>query len=593
MIRLVAASPVDVLTYHYDLARTGLNPNETALRPDNVNSNDFGLLFVQPVDGFLYAQPLYMTNLVIPGKGTHNVVFAATEHNSVYAFDADTDVGENAAPLWQMSFSDPASALTAVPISDWGLSDRPATELGITGTPVIDRSSQTLYVVAWFKDGSGVRNRYYHQLYALDAATGTNKPGSPVVISATVPGTGAGTDGNGNVTFQSFYQLQRTGLLLLNGVVHITFASVGDIGPYHGWVLGYDAKTLNQVYAYNDTPNANQGGIWMSGCAPAADSNGNIFLATGNGTFDAVFGGQDYGDSVVKFSFNGSALVPTDYFTPFDQAVLNGDDGDLGSGGVMLLPDEVGRKDHPHLMVAGGKGSALYLVDRDNLGQYNSFNNSQIVQFIQPADPILGSPAYFNHTIYFGGQSGFLRAYSINNAAMQQTSQSSRNFGVPGPTPTVSANGNTNGIVWIIQADHFNASFPAILRAYDATDLSRELYSSDTDPNAGEMGYSMKFSTPIVSNGRVYVGTGNGIAVFGLLHNKTTVPPQLTINPDRTITVSGEAGQTYIVEVTTELGAAPAWQTLGTITLTGASVLVEDPYSTRLDTRYYRGIPAP
>ncbi|MBU6400817.1 MAG: hypothetical protein KGS61_10895, partial [Verrucomicrobia bacterium] len=371
-----AQTGVNVLTYHNDNARTGQNQDETVLSPANVAPNTFGKLFDCPVDGYVYAQPLYMSGVQIPGQGTHNVVFVATEHDSVYAFDADTSQGSTVAPLWQTRLLDPNAGESPVPITDYGLSDPP--EEGVTGTPVIDPVSGTLYVVAKIKNYQTVT--YVQRLFALDVATGTNKFGGPVDIAASVAGSGDGSEGSGDVSFEPFYEFQRPGLLLLNGVVYVTFASQGDITPYHGWVLGYAAQSLQLVSAFNDTPNGSDGGIWMSGAGPASDSSGSLYLLTGNGTFDANSGGADYGDSFVKLVSSGSSLRPVDYFTPYNQTWMEANDADLGSGGALVLPDAVGSPAHPHLVVGAGKNGTIYLLDRDNLGQYHPQGDTQIVQ---------------------------------------------------------------------------------------------------------------------------------------------------------------------------------------------------------------------
>ena len=404
----------DVLTYRYNLSRDGANTNETILSPENVRPATFGKLFECPVDGFLYAQPLYMSNVPIPGKGIHNVVFAATEHNTVYAYDADS---ASTAPLWVTTFNIPG--VTSVPISDYGLSDRPATELGITGTPVIDPDSGTLYVVAKIKDVRTGAKSYSNQLYALDVSTGALKFGSPVLITGTYPGIGGGANGTGRVPFDQFYDFQRPALLLLDGVIYIGFASVGDQGPYHGWLFGYDAKTLNQVRVFNATPNGYNGGIWMAGNGPAVDSQGYIYLATGNGTFDASNG--NYGDSIVKLWPSGSGFAVTDYFTPSDQGILVGVDGDLGSGGVVLLPDWAGSTAHPHLAVLVGKDATFYMVDRDNMGRYNAYNDTQIVQTVPNVGPAVSTPAAFNGRIYHSGLNVPPAAYTLGAAHITPT----------------------------------------------------------------------------------------------------------------------------------------------------------------------------
>jgi hypothetical protein len=319
------------------------------------------------------ASPLYVANVNIPGKGLRNVVYVATEHDSVYAFDAD---GSQSAPLWQVSFIDPAHGITTVPPADTGETGDITPEIGITGSPVIDPSTNTLYVVAKTKEGSGGNTTYVHRLHALDIATGSEKLGGPVVIQGSVQGTGDGTSG-GQVPFLSLRENQRAALLLNNGVVYVAFASHGDNPPYHGWVFGYSASTLQRTMVYNVTPNGEGGGIWQSGDGLAADSSGNVFFVTGDGTFDANSGGRDYGDSIIKISSAGAVL---DYFTPHDHATMNAGDLDLGSGGTILLPDQPGA--HTHLALSAGKNGTIYVVDRDNMGHYQTGNDNQIVQAI-------------------------------------------------------------------------------------------------------------------------------------------------------------------------------------------------------------------
>src|SRR2546426_5535919 len=366
---LAAQGNVNVLTYHNDNARAGQNTNETILTLANVNVTSFGKLFSQVVDGYVYAQPLYVANLAIPGKGTHNVLFIATEHDSVYAFDADDNLGANAAPLWQVSFIDPAAGVTTVPTEDTGEGGDLIPEIGITSTPVIALTTGTIYVEAKTKETAGT-TRYVHRLHALEITTGAEKLGGPVVIQAVIPGNGDGDDGLGHVPFNPLRQLNRPGLLLLNGVIYLAFASHGDQSPYHGWVLAYAAPTLQQVGAYNTTPNGGLGGIWQAGGGLAADAGGNIYFETGNGTFSTNNldnAANNFGDSFIKLSTT-NGLAVADYFTPFDQDVLEAFDLDLGSGGAVVLPEGVGSATHPRLFGGSGKGGAVYPLDRGDLG---------------------------------------------------------------------------------------------------------------------------------------------------------------------------------------------------------------------------------
>lgn len=494
LARIVVAQ-VSVLTYHNDAARTGQNLNEPLLTQAAVSSR-LTRLFSQPVDGYVYAQPLYLPGLNIPGKGTHNVLFVATEHDSVYAFDADDNSGSNAAPLWHVSFLAPG--VTTVPYGNVGCSQI-VPEIGITGTPVIDPATSTIYLVAMTLEGS----TYVHRLHALDIATGAERPGSPVAIQASVPGTG---EGGTTLVFEPRNYKQRPGLVLLNGIVYTSWSSHCDIGRYHGWLIGYDDRTLAQVAVYNNTPNGNEGSFWAGGAAPAVDDSGNIYLVAGNGSFDADRGGPDLGESFIKLSTQGGLKV-ADWFTPFNYASLNSRDLDVGSSGVVLLPDSAGSSAHPHLMVGAGKEGRLYVLDRDNLGRLQSGADSQIPQSLTGViGGVFGIAAYFNNTVYFSGSGDNLKAFPIRNGqlASQPSSRSADQFGFPGSVPAISANGSQDGIVWVSEPNGGGR-----LHAYDAGDLSRELFSA-------ALGSYVKFSVPTIANGKVYTGTQTAVAVFGL-----------------------------------------------------------------------------
>ncbi|HEV8037728.1 MAG TPA: hypothetical protein VGP62_02620 [Bryobacteraceae bacterium] len=497
---LALDAQVNVLTYHNDLSRTGQNLNETILTPSSLAEEEFGQLFTLPVDGQVYAQPLYMSGLNIPGKGIHNVVFIATEHDSVYAFDADSNAAPNTAPLWQASFINPAAGVTPVPAGNLGCIAI-APELGITSTPVIDSNTGALYVVSMTLEDFG--RTYVHRLHALDVATGAERLGSPVEIAASAPGTG---DGNTLVTFQHCSYKERAGLLLLNGVVYTTWGSNCDSGGYHGWVIGYDAKTLARAAVYLTTPNWEAGAIWQSGAAPAADASGNIYIVTGNGTFDAERSGPDLGDSVIKLS-TANGLSVTDYFTPFNTDLLAVNDIDLGSSGALLLPDSAGTPQHPHLLVTGGKEGRVYLLDRDRMGHSSSQDDSQIVQSLPAAvGPLYGVPVYFNNTIFFSAQGDRIKAFPLSNGLLSENPSSATTASIPGlgSVPSISANGSKDGIVWTIQPD--------AVHAYAASNLASELYTAS-------FGSYIKFSTPTIANGKVYVGTANSVVVFGLLNS--------------------------------------------------------------------------
>jgi hypothetical protein len=508
-----AAANVNVLTGHNDNARTGQNTNETVLTPANVNATGFGKIFNYAVDGYVYAQPLVVTNVTIPGQGVHNVLYVATEHDSVYAFDADT----NTAPLWQVSFINPAAGVTTVASGDVSCGDL-VPEIGVTSTPVIDAADGTIYVEAKTKEVTNSVTVYVHRLHALDLTSGAEKFGGPAVIQASVPGTGDGNDGLGHVPFDALRHMNRAALLLNNGVVYLGSASHCDNGPYHGWLLGYGAQTLTRSNVFNTTPNGGLGGIWQAGGGPAADPAGNIYFITGNGTFDGATN-QDYGDTFLKLSTTNGLNV-ADFFTPYNQAALSAADLDLGSGGAVLLPDEAGgTTTNLHLLVGAGKEGTIYLVRRDNLGHFQSGSDSQIKQSVISA--IGGSfdtPAYFNKTLYYLGSGDVLKAFRISGGTITTTpiSQSSTSYGFPGATPSISANGTNNAIVWAIQSDAYASSGPAVLHAYNATNVALELYTSSSSGTRDVPGGAVKFAVPTVANGKVYVGAQYVLAVYGL-----------------------------------------------------------------------------
>jgi fibronectin type 3 domain-containing protein len=546
---------VNVLTYHNDAASTGQNLNEVMLTPLNVNQASFGEKFSVPVDGQVYAQPLIMTGVNIttgPYAGVHDVAFVATQHDSVYAIDANS--GQI---LWQTSFINPAAGITTIPAADTGDTNDIYPEIGITSTPVIDSSTGTLYVEAATKEVRSDGAHYVQRLHALSIADGSEKFGGPVVIAdslgatyvsgPTVNGTGDASDAQGQVQFISLKQMNRPGLTLLNGNIYIAFASHGDLGPYHGWILGYSAATLQPTAVFNTTPNGSDGGIWQGGGSLTVDAQGNIYFETGNGSFNqsaSNFSANgfpidgDYGDSFVKVAvdtvhnspanqnINGWGLMVVDYFTPFNQSGLNSGDVDLGSGGPMLLPDSAGSAAHPHLLVGAGKEGRIYLIDRDNMGKFNA-NTDNVVQ--EQANALTGSldtAAYFNGSFYYvNGYGGYASAFSISNGAFSpaSTSQSPDTYAFPGDTLSVSANGATNGIVWGVNR---NAND---LVAYDASNLANELYTSNQDSSRDALGAATKFNPPTVANGQVYVGTMQALVMYGLLA-PTTTPPAAPLN---------------------------------------------------------------
>jgi hypothetical protein len=516
------AADNSVTTYHYDASRTGQNTHETILTPANVGSPQFGRLFSQGVDGFIYAQPLYVPRVVIPGKGTHNVVFVATENDSVYAFDADSNTGANAAPLWHANLIAPSHgvAVGATPVNMLAelRCDAIIPVVGTTSTPAIDPVTGTMYVETFSKE----RGRFVHRLHALDITRGTEKAPGPVVITASVPGRGVGSV-NGKLAFDAFHQLNRPGLLLLNGMVYVAYSSHCDRPPAHGWLFAYDAATLAQKNAFVTTPNGFHGGIWMSGAAPAADRSGNIFLTTGNGSFDpAQTPATEWSNALLKLTFQRGKIDVLDYFVPFNYVRLNRHDQDMSSGGALLLPDQPGR--HPHLLVVTGKEGTMYLIDRDQLTGRDQHlckdctSDSQIVQELPNVlESVFGTPAYWNNNVYICGGNDRLKAFTLHDGMLSSkpTSVSQETYGYPGANLSISANGNANGILWVIETGAYESNGPGVLRAYAATDLSRILYASD-QKHGDEPGGAVKFSVPVVVNGKVYVGAAGQLSVYGL-----------------------------------------------------------------------------
>ena len=522
-----------VFTYHNNLSRDGSNPREYALTPSNVSSATFGKLFSCTVDGAIYAQPLWVANLTI-NSVKRNVVIVATQHESLYAFDGDVNTSP-CTPLWQVSLTDTAhggnSSETSVPsgpighLVGSGYGDI-TPEVGVTGTPVIDPSSTTLYVVSKSVIPSGPT--FYQRLHAIDLATGNEKSGSPVTIAGTYPGTG---DGGTTVTFNPRQQNQRPGLVLVNGIVYIAWASHEDAPPYYGWVMGYNASTLTQASVLNVTPNVHYGGIWMGGGAPAADSSNNLYLITANGIFDltnTLGPTNDYGDSFLKLT---SSLSVSQYFTPSDQANDNANDADFGSGGAAILVDQPSGPVQ-HLVIGGGKDGYLYLLNRDAMGGLGDSNAWQRFNF---GSEIFSTGAFWNNTFYMAGVGGHLQAFSFNTSTGKinalNVSQSSASFGFPGSTPSVSAPGTTNGVVWALDngnycTDQSGGCGPAVLHAYDGANVHTELWNS-TLGTGNAAGNAIKFTVPTVANGKVYVGTrGNN---SGGTTSSTTIPGELDV----------------------------------------------------------------
>ncbi len=502
--RLLSA---DVLTFHTNGMRTGLDAQETILTPANVASGQFGKLSSVTLDGNTYAQPLYVSGLTIGGR-TRNVVFVATEHDSVYAFDADAP----GAPLWHVSFINPAAGVTTFPNIDT------FPETGITGTPVIDAATGTLYVVAATREASNGAVNYVQRLHALDIRTGQEKFGGPTLIRASVAGNGIGNV-KGVISFDARNENQRSALALANGRVYVAWASHDDTEPSHGWLIGFDAATLEEVQVFNFSPRGHLASVWQSGGGPAVDASGNLFLVTGNGTYDANVGGPDWGETVMRFDTSGSNLVVRDWFTPSDYQFLNGIDRDFGSGGVMLLPDLPGVQRHEALVC--GKQGILYLLDRDNLGHFNPLSD-HVLQTIQLPTGVYSTPAYFDGAIYTGPINGHILRYALLPNGMLATtpsSMSTEKYGFPGVSPVISADGTSNGIVWSLAT-----GAPGALCAYDAADLSRTLYSSATLAQRDGTGVTNKFTVPIVADGHVYVAGGGALSVYGLIGDVGSPP---------------------------------------------------------------------
>jgi chitodextrinase len=523
-----------VTTYHNNLSRDGTNQQEYALTTANVSTSTFGKLFSCAVDGAVYAQPLWVANQTIGGT-KHNVLIVATMHNSIYAFDADSSP---CVILWHANLLDsahggtagevPAPSFVAGSLLGAGSGDI-SPEVGILGTPVIDGSTKTIYAVT--KSENTTTLVFFQRLHAIDLTTGAEKFSGPAQISSsiTVAGTGDGSSG-GAVPFDTQRENQRPGLALVNGVVYASWASHEDVDPYHGWVLGFDASNLALAKQFNSSPNGGRSGIWMSGGAPAADSSNNLYVMTGNGSFDADTGGSDYGSSYLKLSTAG-ALTVSDYFTPHDQDALSSSDQDVGAGGTALLFGQ-------NLMVGAGKSGVFFVLNRSNMGQFNSSSDAAAVQ-TWTAGRAFSTPAFWNNRMYyFGVNFGSTRtgvAYDFNTSTglfnTAPSSQTASGLRFPGATPSVSSSGSTNGIVWALDTNPYctpqsSACGPAVLHAYDANNLGTELWNS-TQGSGNAAGFAVKFTVPTVANGKVYVGSrGNNT---GDVDGSTSTPGQIDV----------------------------------------------------------------
>jgi hypothetical protein len=590
--RDAAAAGGNVLTYHDDCANTGQYLTEPLLSATNVNVNNFGKLFTYNVDGQVYAQPLYKSGVTVTTgsyQGTRNLVFVATEHDSLYAFDADISAGSG--PVWQDSFLNPAVSGTTLSTLDVSSQDI-SPEIGITGTPVIDPSTSTIFVCAKSKEYVSGSTHFVCRLHAIDLGSGAEKAGSPVVIgdvigigtnpasastfvtAPSVPGNG---DGNvsGQVLFNPIRENQRPALSLVNGVVYVGFAAHGDYAPFHGWVIGYSSTNYQLVAVWNADPNGSDSGIWQAGARLSSDSAGNLYFMTGNGTFTqptynaasgAYVNGQ-YGDSFVKLAVdtvytsstnqntNGWGLYVRDYFTAFNQATLSGQDKDVGSGGCTLLPDGVGSVSHPHLLVGASKEGRIYLVDRDNLGGYNATADPVVQENLGTITSCYSSPAYFNGVFYYAAAHDYGRSFAIVSGSFTNTGITTPDkYGFPGATPCISGSGATdpNAILWCLDGGGGSQE----LRAYLASNPGVEIYDSSWASNDRDLTWGCcKFALPTIANTRVYVPTTYGLLVYGLFNAPPTIPPAAPSNLAAVASGTGSISLSWTNNSTTQSGS--------------------------------------
>ncbi len=583
--RILAQTPVTVPTWRYDLMHTGQNTSETALTPSNVNVSSFGKLFSHTVDGNLYPQPLYVPGLTMNDQLVHNVLFIATSHDSIYAFDADSNGGANANPLWHITLLDAAhgagASATPIPYLDEGSQDMEP-EVGITGTPAIDPATNTMYVVAATKE-NGV---YFRRLHAINIITGAEQPNSPTAIQATVSGTGTGSSA-GKLSFSPLWANQRGALDFYNGHVYFAFAAHGDNGPWHGWVFAYDATTLKQTAAICLSPNGFGAGVWSAGAGLPIDSGGTagrLFLVTGNGTFASYppfNASSELGDSIVSFDLANGGLTPTDAFTPYNQATLSRSDVDQGSGGILMVPDQQGST--PHVLVQVGKDGGILVLNRDNLGGYASgaSSNTNALQNIRNAIKGLWStPAYWNGNVYIWASADVPKMFDLNSGVMNSSpsSASTVSSAFPGASFSISANGAQDGIAWAVRTDQYTTHGPGVLYAWDATDLTNLLYESDTNTARDGVGRANKFSIPVVTNGKVYVAGVSVVDVYGLF-NEQPIAAAPVINPN-----GGTFNTTQSVQLSSSTASANIYYTLDGSPPTSASTLYTEPITLSTDT---------
>ena len=569
-----ARAQVSIVTERYDNSRTGANLNETVLNTSNVNTSQFGLLYRYTVDGSIQAQPLYVPNVTIAGQGTHNVLYVVTMNDVIYAFDADSN-SVNGGVLWSLDFRNPTAGIIPIPITDIVGNNNLniVGNVGIESTPDIDLSSQTLYLVARTKEVSGSTTNYVARLHALDITKGSEKFGGPVVIQASVPGSGQGSSG-GTLVFDSLHQNQRSSLALANGLVLFSWASHEDLSAWHGWVMAYNAQTLAQSSVFCSTPNGMNGGMWMAGRAPVVDASGNVYYATGNGDWDGI---SSFGDSVLKLSTTGGILSRTDYFTPDDYAILQSSDLDLGSSGPLLIPGT-------SLLLQGGKESVLYLMSLSNLGHEQSGNNQIVQHFTTTGSEIKGGPVFWNRitgagpTMYVWPENISLQAYQFSGSTFNVNPISQSGIVAPtggsGGVLTLSANGSAagTGIVWSsmpLNQDGDHGTVTGVLRAFDANSLTNELWDSQMNSTRDAMGLWPKFSPPTVVNGKVYMASFSGVvSVYGLFSSQadftlSAAPSSQSVNPggSTSYTVSAAALNGFSGSVSLSASGLPAGAT--------------------------------
>jgi hypothetical protein len=582
---LGAQADVAVLTQHNDLGRTGANCKEMLLNTNNVNPNQFGLLFTRPVDDEIFAQPLIMTNVILGTQGTHNIVIVATANNTVYAFDADDP--SVTSPYWTDTFTNPPAVVSPT-ATDFGGCPFFPSHVGIIGTPVIDPATGTIYFVTNTKETTGGNTSIVERLHALNVATGIEQANSPVVIAATCTGTNTIDSTNGVIVFNPSYQLQRSGLALVNGTLYLAWASYCDNFSYHGWLMAYDATTLQQIAVYNDTPDGSEGGIWMGGDAPAADTNGNIYISTGNGTVGDPTNAADTidrGESFVKLTLSGTNFVTDSFFTPYNWQNLNGIDEDLGSAGIVLTP-------RMNLAFSGGKGGTFYVVNKDNMGGVGNINpvnpldsNYNIVQNFNAKGMIYGGPVWWDGPnaswAYFIGnvpQFGIASLYQYKfdaTAGMfnltNVISKPANYFGIL----AISSNGTNagTGVLWQLGDSGANG----ILTAYNAQNISTQLYSSESNHGRDFVGAGSTFSAPTVANGKVYLATfSNRLDVYGLL------PPSLTASTaDGNVLLSWPTNNypNYILQTSPDLSFGIWSRVISSTIVTNGAYVVSVPAS--------------